>query len=215
VKERIRQSTIFGKPPFPEDPNPAWWGYSVGHYEGDAFVVESKGFNDLTWLDDSGTPHSTEMRTIERFRRTDFGHMNLDVTIDDPMRLMADTETIEEVRQREGLRGWLGVSRSCRGGLHRYRKYRLSEPLTVRQSELPEQRLESGRLCYEDSSMTCRLRARIERLENRLMPESGDKLPLAALRHLADGTLWAEESRRWSALIAELAAVANSAEEEV
>jgi hypothetical protein len=65
--------------------------------------------------------------------------------------------------------------------------------------------------------MTSRLKTRIERLErleSREMPDSSDKLPLSVLRHLADGTLSAEESRRWSALIAELAAVANSAEDE-
>jgi hypothetical protein len=109
---QFRQIFTDGRP-FPRDPNPTWWGYSVGHYEDDAFVVESQGFNDLTWLDDSGTPHSTEMRAIERFRRTDFGHMTLDVTIDDPkaytkpwmvtipLQLMADTEMIEEVCDNE------------------------------------------------------------------------------------------------------------------
>ena len=65
--------------------------------------------------------------------------------------------------------------------------------------------------------MTSRLTSRIERLERiegRETPKSGDKLPFAVLRHLADGSLSEEESRRWSALIAELAAVANSAEDE-
>jgi hypothetical protein len=63
--------------------------------------------------------------------------------------------------------------------------------------------------------MTGRLRTRIERLErfeSRETPKSGDKLPLAVLRHLADGTLSAEECRRWSAVIAELTAEANLAE---
>jgi hypothetical protein len=65
--------------------------------------------------------------------------------------------------------------------------------------------------------MTSRLKARIERLERfecRETPKSGAKLPLAVFRHLADGTLSAEESRRWSALIAELIADANVTEDE-
>jgi hypothetical protein len=63
------------------------------------------------------------------------------------------------------------------------------------------------------SRLTSRIE-RLERIEGRKTPKPGDKLPLAVLRHLADGTLSEEESGRWSALIAELAAVANSAEEE-
>ena len=65
--------------------------------------------------------------------------------------------------------------------------------------------------------MRSRLKTRIERLEgfqSRETPKSGDKLPLAVFRHLADGSLSAEESRRWSALIAELAAEANVTEDE-
>jgi hypothetical protein len=97
----------------PKDSNPAWWGYSVGHWEGDAFVVETQGFNDKTWLDDSGYPHTEAMRSIEEFRRTSFGHMDLEVTIDDPkaytrpwsvripLALMADTEMIEDVCENE------------------------------------------------------------------------------------------------------------------
>jgi hypothetical protein len=109
---QYRQIFTDGRP-HPDDPNPAWWGYSVGRFEGDAFVVESTGFNDKTWLDDSGTPHTESMRTVERFRRLDFGHMNLEVTIDDPkaytrpwsvlipLELMADTEMIEDVCDNE------------------------------------------------------------------------------------------------------------------
>jgi hypothetical protein len=62
--------------------------------------------------------------------------------------------------------------------------------------------------------MTSRLKTKIERLENRIMPEPGDKLPLAVFRHLADGSLSPWESRRWSAVIAELAADANVTEDE-
>ncbi|HLK49789.1 MAG TPA: hypothetical protein VKT49_16720 [Bryobacteraceae bacterium] len=68
----------------PKDPNPTWWGYSVGHWDGDTLVVESAGFNDRTWLDFAGHPHTEDLRVIERFQRRDFGHMQLQLTLDDP-----------------------------------------------------------------------------------------------------------------------------------
>ena len=68
----------------PVDPEPAWFGYSVGRWDGDTLVVETMGFNDQSWLDDYGTPHSEALRTIERFRRLDFGHMEIAFTFDDP-----------------------------------------------------------------------------------------------------------------------------------
>ena len=68
----------------PKDPQPAWMGYSVGRWDGDVLVVESAGFNDRTWLDAFGHPHSEEMRVTERFLRRDFGHMETEITIDDP-----------------------------------------------------------------------------------------------------------------------------------
>ena len=68
----------------PKDPLPSWLGYSVGRWDGDDLVVETTGFNDQTWLDGLGHPHSEEMRLTERFRRRDFGHMDIEITIDDP-----------------------------------------------------------------------------------------------------------------------------------
>ena len=68
----------------PNDPQPTWMGYSVGHWEGDTLVVDSAGFNDQGWLDASGHPQSEELRIRERFQRRDFGHMDLELTIDDP-----------------------------------------------------------------------------------------------------------------------------------
>lgn len=68
----------------PKDPNPTWLGYSVGHWEGDTLVVDSRGFNDKTWLDQAGLPHTEALHVTERFRRKDVGHMNLEITIDDP-----------------------------------------------------------------------------------------------------------------------------------
>jgi len=68
----------------PRDPNPAWFGYSIGRWEGETFVVESSGFNDNVWLDNAGRPATEALRVVERFRRTDFGHIDIDITIDDP-----------------------------------------------------------------------------------------------------------------------------------
>ena len=66
------------------DPQPSWMGYSVGRWEGDAMVVDTTGFNDLGWLDGSGHPRSEALKLQERYRRRDFGHMDVQVTIDDP-----------------------------------------------------------------------------------------------------------------------------------
>jgi hypothetical protein len=68
----------------PRDPNPAWFGYSVGRWDGNVFVVESSGFNDNVWLDNAGRPATGALRVTERFRRVDFGRMDIEVTIDDP-----------------------------------------------------------------------------------------------------------------------------------
>jgi len=68
----------------PADPQPMWLGYSVGKWEGDTLVVDSAGFNDKSWLDAAGHPHSEALRIQERFHRRDFGHMEVQVTIDDP-----------------------------------------------------------------------------------------------------------------------------------
>jgi hypothetical protein len=68
----------------PADMQPSWYGYSVGRWEGDTLVVETAGFNDKSWLDSMGHPHSEAMRVVERYRRRDFGHMDVETTIDDP-----------------------------------------------------------------------------------------------------------------------------------
>jgi hypothetical protein len=68
----------------PKDPSPSWQGYSVGRWQGDTLVVDTIGFNDMSWLDARGTGHSTEMRVEERFRRRDYGHLELTITITDP-----------------------------------------------------------------------------------------------------------------------------------
>jgi hypothetical protein len=95
--------------PLPKDPNPNWLGYSVGRWDGDSFVVESSGFNDNVWLDNNGHPAGEALKVTERFRRKDFGHMTVDVTIDDPktytrpwnvtlpLVLQPDTEMLEYI----------------------------------------------------------------------------------------------------------------------
>jgi hypothetical protein len=70
--------------PLPKERDPAWFGYSVGKWEGDALVVNTVGLNENTWLDDGGHPHSDALHIIERFRRPNFGHIEVQVTIDDP-----------------------------------------------------------------------------------------------------------------------------------
>ncbi len=91
------------------DPNPDWMGYSVGHWEGDTLVIETNGYNDRTWLDRNGHPHTEALRTTERYRRKDFGHLEISLTLEDPgvyakpwtlsmaAQLAADTELIEYV----------------------------------------------------------------------------------------------------------------------
>jgi glyoxylase-like metal-dependent hydrolase (beta-lactamase superfamily II) len=68
-----------------EDPDPRFYGSSVGHWEADTFVVESNGFDPRTWLDSNGHPHSDEMKLVERYRRVDHDTIELTMTLTDPM----------------------------------------------------------------------------------------------------------------------------------
>jgi hypothetical protein len=68
----------------PKDPNPTWMGYSIGRWEGDTLVVTSTGFNDRTFLDGEGHRHTEALRVTERYTRRDFGHMDVEVTFEDP-----------------------------------------------------------------------------------------------------------------------------------
>jgi hypothetical protein len=68
----------------PEDPQPSWLGYSVGRWEGDSLVVETIGLNDRGWLDAVGHTHTDALRVTERFHRRVFGHLDVQLTLDDP-----------------------------------------------------------------------------------------------------------------------------------
>jgi hypothetical protein len=68
----------------PKDLNPTWLGHSVGTWDGDTLVVDTVGFNDKTWLDMEAHPHTEKLHVIERFRRKDLGHMESEVTVEDP-----------------------------------------------------------------------------------------------------------------------------------
>jgi len=104
----FRQIFLDGRKLAP-NPNPTWMGYSVGHWEGDTLVVESNGFNGKAWMSGRGNPTTDALHLTERMRRRDFGHMDIDLTIDDPKaytrpwtahlhpELIPDTELIEFV----------------------------------------------------------------------------------------------------------------------
>ena len=68
----------------PVDPEPTWFGHSIGWYEKDTLVIDTVGFNDKFWLDRRGTPHTEQLHTVERWTRVDAGHLVREVTIDDP-----------------------------------------------------------------------------------------------------------------------------------
>jgi len=108
-----RQIFMDGRP-LEKAPNPNWMGYSVGHWDGDTLVVESNGFNDRTWLDHDGHPHTEALRTTERYHRRNFGSLDIEETFSDPgayakpwtvsvrAELAPDTELIEWVCNEQG-----------------------------------------------------------------------------------------------------------------
>jgi hypothetical protein len=101
------------------NPAPSWMGYSVGHWDGDTLVVESGGFNDKTWVSRYGVSHTEALRMTERYRRPDFGHLQVEVTFTDPgafakpwgftanMTLAADTDMLELVCEKSS-ETWAG-----------------------------------------------------------------------------------------------------------
>jgi hypothetical protein len=79
----FRQIFLDGRKPV-EDPEPRFMGYSTGRWEGDTLVVDTTGFNDRTWLDGMGHPHSDALHVVERFRRRSTGRLDVEMTINDP-----------------------------------------------------------------------------------------------------------------------------------
>jgi hypothetical protein len=95
--------------PLPQDPNPSWQGYSTGSWSDDALVIDTIGFRDDLWIDWDGSMVTGAAKVRERIRRTDFGHLEIEITVDDPkaytkpwtvtlrQQFAADTELIDEI----------------------------------------------------------------------------------------------------------------------
>ena|ERR1700722_9890829 len=95
--------------PLPKDPNPSWNGYSSGRWEGDTLVVESNGFENGQWLDRAGSPLTEKARITEKFRRPNYGTLEIEMTVDDPgaytkpwslalkQEIMVDTELLDYI----------------------------------------------------------------------------------------------------------------------
>jgi hypothetical protein len=81
----VRQIWTDGRShPSADELDPSWMGHSIGRWDGDAFVIDTVGFNDKTWLDNAGHPHSDALRLTERMRRADGDTLRIDFTFDDP-----------------------------------------------------------------------------------------------------------------------------------
>ena len=109
TRTTFRQIFLDNNHTLPNDPQPTWMGYSVGHWDKDVFIVDTIGQNGRTWLDMRGLPGTQALRVTERFSRPRIGHMDIEVTIDDPeaytkpwnvklaWRLLPDTDLIESI----------------------------------------------------------------------------------------------------------------------
>ena len=89
----------------PKDPDPAWMGYSIGKWDGDTFVITSTGYDERTWLDHLGNPHSDQMVLVERWKHPDANTLTLDMTITDPKTYTAPWvgDTITFVRAKAAI----------------------------------------------------------------------------------------------------------------
>ena len=120
----MRRILTDGRPLPNNDPQPWWYGYSVGHWDGDTLVVESTGFRDDVWLDVEGSPLTSSGKMTERWRRVKFGLMQIDITIEDPKsytkpftvrvnhQLMPDTQLMEFVCQERDASHYVGKDAS-------------------------------------------------------------------------------------------------------
>jgi hypothetical protein len=68
----------------PEDPNPGWYGHNTAKWDGDTLVIDRVAFDDRIWLDQGGHPHSPKLHVVERYRRPDLGHLESEISVDDP-----------------------------------------------------------------------------------------------------------------------------------
>ena len=103
----LRQIFTDGRSLPDNDPQPWWYGYSIGKWDGDTLVVETTGFRDDVWLDIWGSPLTSTGKMTERYRRPNYGTLQIDVTVEDPkaytkpwtvrvnQRLMLDGDLIE------------------------------------------------------------------------------------------------------------------------
>jgi ketosteroid isomerase-like protein len=110
IQESAGASTIqvfLDRPEHPKDQDATWGGHSIGTWEGDTLVVDSVGFNEQGWLDATGRPRTEKLHVVDRIRRRDFGHLEIETTIDDPgtlvrpwtMRRISDLVPGEEIRE--------------------------------------------------------------------------------------------------------------------
>jgi hypothetical protein len=124
ANEGLRQVFMDGrKLPNRDDVEPWFYGYSVGHWEGDDLVVETTGFNDGQWLDVRGSPMTDAAKVTERFRRPNYGNLEITITVDDPkaytkpwtvkvnQRIMPDTELIEFICQDRDATHYVGAEK--------------------------------------------------------------------------------------------------------
>jgi len=95
------------RPAHPKEPDPQWYGDSIGHWEGDTLVVDRVNFEEQVWLDQEAHPHSDKLHIVERYRRPDMGHLETEVTVEDPgvlakpytMKRVSDLAPGEEIRE--------------------------------------------------------------------------------------------------------------------
>ena len=118
----LRQIFMDGRPLPGKDAEPWWYGYSVGKWEGDTLVVETTGFIDNIWLDVRGSPLTGAGKVIERFRRVNYGNLEIEITVDDPktytkpwtvkvsQRIYPDTELIEFICEDRDATHYVGAT---------------------------------------------------------------------------------------------------------
>jgi len=117
----LRQIFTDGRPLPGKDAEPWWYGYSVGKWEGDTLVVETTGFIENIWLDVRGNPLTSSGKVVERFRRTNYGNLEIEITVDDPkaytkpwtvklnQRIYPDTELIEFICEDRDATHYVGA----------------------------------------------------------------------------------------------------------